>query len=296
MSLVISQNVNLAEFTSWLIGGNAEYFCQPSSIEELKEAIHYSNSHQLKISILGGGSNVLISDHGIKGLTICLRKFSHTTIKTANDNLYIETLSGTSKSELLKIFLKHKSTPALFLAGLPGDVGGGVVMNAGVAENVEPREFMQLVDWIEVMDSNLNIRRIQKSDLKISYRHTEGWQPGVITKVAISWPIEGENALLAKVKEANLVRLSKQPLDMPSCGSVFKNPDGFKAAQLIDQCGLKGYQIGDAQVSLKHANFIVNLNKATATETWNVIQHVQKTVLQQKGVQLTTEVVRLGEW
>jgi UDP-N-acetylmuramate dehydrogenase len=296
MSLVISQNVNLAEYTSWLIGGNTEYFCMPTTIDELKEAVQYSKAHHLKISILGGGSNVLISDLGIKGLTICLRKFSHTTIKTANDNLYIETLSGTSKSELLKIFLKHKSTPALFLAGLPGDVGGGVVMNAGVAENVEPREFMQLVDWIEVMDTDLNIRRIQKSDLKISYRHTEGWQPGIITKVAISWPIEGENALLAKVKEANLVRLSKQPLDMPSCGSVFKNPDGHKAAQLIDQCGLKGFQIGDAQVSLKHANFIVNLNKATAADTWNVIQHVQKTVLEQKGVQLTTEVVRLGEW
>lgn len=296
MSLVISQNVNLAEFTSWLIGGNAEYFCIPTTIDELKEAVQYSKANHLKISILGGGSNVLISDQGIKGLTICLRKFSHTIIKTANDNLYIETLSGTSKSELLKIFLKHKSTPALFLAGLPGDVGGGVVMNAGVAENVEPREFMQLVDWIEVMDMDLNIRRIQKSDLKISYRHTEGWQPGIITKVAISWPIEGENALLAKVKEANLVRLSKQPLDMPSCGSVFKNPEGFKAAQLIDQCGLKGYLIGDAQVSLKHANFIVNLNKATATDTWNVILHVQKTVLEQKGVQLTTEVVRLGEW
>lgn len=296
MSLVISQNVNLAEYTSWLIGGNAENFCMPTTIDELKEAVQYSQAHHLKISILGGGSNVLISDLGIKGLTICLRKFSHTTIKTANDNLYIETLSGTSKSELLKIFLKHKSTPALFLAGLPGDVGGGVVMNAGVAENVEPREFMQLVDWIEVMDMDLNTRRIQKSDLKISYRHTEGWQPGIITKVAISWPIEGENALLAKVKEANLVRLSKQPLDMPSCGSVFKNPEGHKAAQLIDQCGLKGFQIGDAQVSLKHANFIVNLNKATATDTWNVIQHVQKTVLDQKGVQLTTEVVRLGEW
>lgn len=296
MSLVISQNVNLAEFTSWLIGGNAENFCMPTTIDELKEAIQYSKAHHLKISILGGGSNVLISDHGIKGLTICLRKFSHTTIKTANDNLYIETLSGTSKSELLKIFLKHKSTPALFLAGLPGDVGGGVVMNAGVAESVEPREFMQLVDWIEVMDTDLNVRRIQKSDLKISYRHTEGWQPGIITKVAISWPIEGENALLAKVKEANLVRLSKQPLDMPSCGSVFKNPEGFKAAQLIDQSGLKGFKIGDAQVSIKHANFIVNLNKATATDTWSVIQHVQKTVLDQKGVQLTTEVVRLGEW
>ena len=101
---------------------------------------------------------------------------------------------------------------------------------------------------------------------------------------------------LQKVKDANLARLSKQPLDMPSCGSVFKNPEGHKAAQLIDQCGLKGFQIGDAQVSLKHANFIVNLNKATAADTWAVMMHVQKTVFEQKQIQLSTEVVRLGEW
>lgn len=279
-----------------MIGGSAEYFCLPQTMSDLKEAIVFSKINNLKITIIGGGSNVLVSDLGIKGLTICLRKFSQTTIKTANDNLYIETLSGTSKSELLKIFLKHKSTPALFLAGLPGDVGGGVVMNAGVAENFEPREFMQLVDWIEVIDLDLNIRRINKSELKISYRHTDGWQPNIITKVAISWPIEGENALLQKVKDANLARLSKQPLDMPSCGSVFKNPEGQKAAQLIEQCGLKGFQIGDAQVSKKHANFIVNLNQATAIDTWKVILHVQKTVIEKTGVSLTTEVIRLGEW
>jgi UDP-N-acetylmuramate dehydrogenase len=296
MSLAVLQNVKLAKYTSWLIGGDAEFFCLPETIEDLKQAITFSKQNQLKITVLGGGSNVLISDSGIKGLTICLKNFSHTKVTTANDNLYVEVLSGTSKSELLKIFLKYKSTPALFLAGLPGDVGGGVVMNAGVAENFEPREFMQLVDWIEVIDQNLQIRRIEKSDLKISYRHTDGWQPHIITTVAISWPIEGDGGLLQKVKDANLARLSKQPLDLPSCGSVFKNPVGYKAAQLIDQCGLKGYQIGDAQVSLKHANFIVNLNAATATDTWDLIMHVQKTVFEKKQIQLTTEVVRLGEW
>ncbi len=296
MSLQVLQNVNLAEYTSWLIGGNAEYFCLPVTMDDLKEAIEYSKRNQLKITILGGGSNVLISDAGVKGLAICLKKFSQTTIKTANDNLYIETLSGTSKSELLKIFLKYRVTPALFMAGLPGDVGGGVVMNAGVAENFEPREFMQLVDWIEVIDLDLKIHRIEKSKLKVSYRHTDGWQPHIITKVAMSWPMEGDGGLLQKVKDANLLRLTKQPLDMPSCGSVFKNPEGHKAAQLIDQCGLKGFQIGDAQVSVKHANFIVNLNKATAADTWAVMMHVQKTVLEQKQILLSTEVVRLGEW
>ena len=296
MSLQILANVNLAEYTSWMIGGNAEYFCLPKTIDELKMALFEAKKNNLKTTILGGGSNVLISDAGIKGLTICLRKFSQITSKIENDNLYIEALSGTAKSELLKLFLKNKLSASLFLAGLPGDIGGGVVMNAGVAENFTPREFMQLVDWIEVLDDNQNMKRIEKSNLKISYRHTEGFQPHIICKVGFSWPLEIDANVLQKVKDANLARLSKQPLDMPSCGSVFKNPEGHKAAQLIDSCGLKGFQIGDAQVSLKHANFIVNINKATAMDTWNVMMHVQKTVLEKTNVSLSTEVVRLGEW
>lgn len=300
MSLQILANVNLAEYTSWMIGGVAEYFCLPKTIDELKMALSEAKKNNLKTTILGGGSNVLISDAGIKGLTICLRKFSQITSKIENDNLYVEALSGTAKSELLKLFLKNKLSASLFLAGLPGDIGGGVVMNAGVAENFTPREFMQLVDWIEVLDENQNVKRIEKSKLKITYRHTEGFQPHVISKVGFSWPLEIDANVLQKVKDANLARLTKQPLDMPSCGSVFKNPEGhkenYKAAQLIDSCGLKGFQIGDAQVSTKHANFIVNLNKATATDTWNVMMHVQKTVLEKTGVQLSTEVVRLGEW
>ena len=296
MSLKILKNVNCAEYTSWLVGGEAEHFCLPENIQQLQEAMDFSKQQNLPVTILGGGSNVLISDQGIPGLTICLRRFSGVSFETRDGRIFIQALSGTAKSELLKIFLKNKLAPALFLAGLPGDVGGGVVMNAGVAESFHPREFMEFVDSIEVMNPKGEIHQINKSDLKISYRHTDGWQPNIITTVNMSWPLEEDLEILNKVKEANKTRLSKQPLDMPSCGSVFKNPEGFKAAQLIDQCGLKGFRIGDAQVSLKHANFIVNLDQARATDIWDVILHVQKTVLEQKNVQLKTEVVRLGRW
>jgi len=296
MSLAILQNVNLAQYTSWLVGGEAQYFALPKKLDDLKDALQFAKKMQLPVTVLGGGSNVLISDQGIRGLTICLRRLSQIQTEITADELIIECLSGTAKSELLKIFLKQKLAPALFLAGLPGDVGGGVVMNAGVAENFAPREFMELVSWIEVMDHDLNIHRLQKSDLKISYRHTDGWQPHIITKAQIRWPLHTDETILTKVKEANRLRLSKQPLDMPSCGSVFKNPHAHKAAQLIDQSGLKGFQIGDAQVSLKHANFIVNLGQARASDIWSVIQHVKKTVTEKTGVDLSTEVVRLGEW
>ena len=210
--------------------------------------------------------------------------------------IFIECLSGTAKSELLKIFLKYQLPPALFLAGLPGDVGGGVVMNAGVAELFNPQEFMEMVDWLEVLKDHGAIERYEKKPLTISYRHCDGWQPGIVTKVGLSWSLEKDPAILQKVREANKIRLSKQPLDRPSCGSVFRNPPGHKAAQLIDQAGLKGFRIGDAQVSLKHANFIVNLGSATAADTWKVIQYVQQVVLALKNVTLNTEVVRLGEW
>ncbi len=296
MSLVVLNNVNLAQYTSWIVGGPAEHFCMPKTEDDLLQALQHANKNQLPITLLGGGSNVLVSDQGIQGLTICLRQFSQISSKIENNKIYIEALSGTAKSELLKIFLKNKLGPALFLAGLPGDIGGGVVMNAGVAEMFTPREFMEFVDEIEVMDFDGNKKTHKKNDLKITYRHTDGWQPGIVTKVKISWPLEIDETILQKVKDANRLRLSKQPLDMPSCGSVFKNPEGFKAAQLIDQSGLKGFRIGDAQVSLKHANFIVNLDQAKASDIWSVIQHVQKTVLEKHNIQLKTEVIRLGKW
>jgi UDP-N-acetylmuramate dehydrogenase len=296
MSLVVLNKVNLSQYTSWWVGGDAEFFCLPKTIDDLKEALSHANQNNLPITILGGGSNVLISDEGIPGLTICLRHFSQIASKIENNKLHIEALSGTGKNELLKIFLKNKLAPALFLAGLPGDVGGGVVMNAGVAEAFAPREFMEFVDEIQVMDFDGHIKTIDKKALNISYRHTEGWRPGVITSVKISWPMDIDETILQKVKDANRTRITKQPLDMPSCGSVFKNPPDHKAAQLIDQSGLKGFRIGDAQVSLKHANFIVNLENAKAKDIWEVIQHVRATVLEKQKVSLTTEVVKLGLW
>lgn len=296
MSLNVLQNHSLAEYTSWLIGGPADYFCTPADIEELREALKFAKDKNVPVTILGGGSNVLISDAGVAGLTICLKKFSSIQTLLADDKIYLDCLAGAGKSDLLKIFLKHQLAPALFLAGLPGDVGGGVVMNAGVAEMFVPREFMELVDSIEVMNLDGQVREIKKSELTVKYRHTDGWQPDIVIKAKLSWPLKKDETILQKVRDANKVRLSKQPLDKPSCGSVFKNPEGHKVAQLIDSCGLKGFSIGDAQVSLKHANFIVNNGKATAHDTWNLILFVQKNVKDKAGVDIQTEVVRLGRW
>lgn len=290
----IKEKVSLAPFTSWLVGGPADFFCLPKTLDEVIEAQKWAQAQNLPVTILGGGSNVLISDSGIRGLVIGLKYLSGTSLQENGGRLEIVAWAGSGKSELLKIFLKHKLAPALFLAGLPGDIGGGIVMNAGVAESFKPREFVEITDWIEVLRPDGQVEKIQASDLKWSYRHCHGWQPGIITRVQISWPMEPDATILEQVKTANKIRLSKQPLDQPSCGSVFVNPPGHKAAQLIDSSGLKGFTVGGAQVSMKHANFIVNQGSAKAQDILQIIQHVQKTVFEQKQVQLQTEVVRLG--
>lgn len=295
----IKSQVPLAEYTSWLVGGAAEYFCIPQTIDEVKEAILHADKNKLPLTIFGGGTNVLVSDKGIRGLVMCLRRFSGTEVKEENGRLHITAMAGTGKSELLKIFLKHKLAPALFLAGLPGDVGGGVVMNAGVGEAFVPREFVEITEWVEVLrfkNGTFEIHKLTKDQIHWEYRHTSGWQPGIIVRVGLSWPLQPDATILEQVRAANKTRLSKQPLDMPSCGSVFRNPPGHKAAQLIDGCGLKGHKIGDAQVSLKHANFIVNVDQAKATDIWNLISHVKDTVKRERNVELQTEVIRLGEW
>jgi UDP-N-acetylmuramate dehydrogenase len=350
--LAIQTNVPLAPLTSWLVGGPADFYVQPSDLQGLKEALAWGELLGMPVTILGGGTNILIADAGVRGLTIGLRKLSGTQVSKSvaaadtngNGNrnedansqpstITIECLAGTAKSELLKIFLKEKLEPALFLAGLPGDVGGGIVMNAGVGEQMKPREFVEITEWVDVLrcDAAASARtpqlaactwrsavqqdikepseiqileralsykteRFLASELSWNYRHCDGWQPGIVVKVSLVWPLEPSPDILARVKQANLVRLSKQPLDQPSCGSVFRNPDGHKAGQLIQELGLKGFTIGGAQVSTKHANFIVNTGTARALEIHQVIEHVKAEVQSKAQVAIKTEVVYIGEW
>jgi UDP-N-acetylmuramate dehydrogenase len=298
---IIQKQVSLSSLTSWQIGGPADFLCEPHNLEELKSCYQWAQEESLSVTVLGGGSNVLVSDQGVDGLVILMRKYSqiHISENLKTQRLVIEADSGVKKSEILKTFLKYRLDPALFLAGLPGDLGGGIVMNAGVSEALVPREFCELVDWIEVLKPDLRTVRYQNQDLEWNYRKSSGWQPGLITRVQLSWPLKSfvdSDSILAQVKAANHKRLSQQPLDLPSCGSVFKNPSGQKAAWLIDRAGLKGYTLGQAQVSLKHANFIVNLGQAKACDVWSLIEFVRNEVKLKFGVDLESEVIRLGRW
>lgn len=297
---LIQTNVSLSDFTSWKVGGLAEYYCAPQNFDELKTVMLEARSKLLPVTILGGGTNVLVSDDGVSGLVIHTHLLNSVEVLEEGENLVIEAFGGTPKSEVLKLFMKYRLEPAIFLAGLPGDMAGGIVMNAGVGHKVLPREFCEIVQSFDVFtyshNADIEERTFEHKDVVWSYRKSKNWQPGVITKVRVSWPNNPNDDVLKAVREGNRRRKDTQPLSEPSCGSVFKNPEGDHSGRLIEVSGLKGFQIGGAQVSEKHGNFIVNKGHSTAMDIHKVISHVQKTVEEKHKIRLTNEVVYLGEW
>ena len=287
----------LSEWNSWKVGGKADFFCQPENKEEIFYYLQWAEKKNMPVTFLGGGTNVLISDKGVEGLVIGLQKLKSFKQWEEEGCLYINALAGVSKSQIMQIFLKQKLAPALFLCGLPGDVGGGVVMNAGVGkDNISPKEFKDIVDWVKVIRKE-EVVCIQNKEIKWEYRSSKGWEPGLIYEVGMSWPMEPIPDIQEHLKSVALKRVQSQPLQSASCGSVFKNPlTGEKSGALIEQSGLKGYQIGQSCISKKHANFIVNKGGAKAMDIHQLIQYIRKTVNEKYNILLEPEVRYLGRW
>jgi UDP-N-acetylmuramate dehydrogenase len=317
----IQENVSLKSYNTWKTGGEARFFVLPENIEQYKECIAWALVEGLEICYLGQGSNALISDQGFKGLVICSKKFQDVEVLQEDKDLVLRCDAGALKYKVMRLFLKYNLSPALFLSGIPGDVGGGVVMNAGVGEAIVPREFCEIVKSIKVLkweeSSDLKssveqesikkvngslsrfkfeIKEYQNKDIDWSYRSSKNWQPGFIFEVVLSAPMDPISDMAEKVKVAINNRKLKQPWDKPSCGSVFVNPPNHRSGQLIESCDLKGFQIGGAQVSYKHANFIVNTGSATSQDIHRVIESVKTKVFEKFQVSLHTEVVYIGPW
>ncbi len=292
----IQTNRSLKELNWWRVGGVAEYFAAPTTVEVLKQVLQWAQKHQLPLSILSGGSNVLVPDGVLRGLTLSIHELKGLLQTETGEMIRIRALAGTPKSELAKIFLQNRLPPAIFLMGIPGDLGAGVVMNAGIGEQRTPREFCEIVESIKVLRFQTLVEEVvQGRDIHWEYRHSSGWQPGLITEVTVVWPNQPDVNVPNEVRAQTKKRVATQPLDLPNCGSVFRNPPGHKAAQLIDSCGLKGFRIGGACVSNKHANFIVNDQGAQSSDIKAIIEHVRDEVLKQHGLELKTEVVFLGQ-
>ena len=286
----------LGELNTWKVGGVADFFCQPENKEHILYYLNWAKEKNLPVSVLSGGTNTLISDKGVEGLVMSLQKLNTYSSWEENGCLHIRALAGVPKAEIMRLFLEYKLAGALFLCGLPGDVGGGVVMNAGIGQkDIFPREFKDIVDWVTVI-REAKLIKIFKKDITWGYRFSEGWEPGMLYEIGMSQALKPLPDLPLQLRNMALKRTQSQPLQSASCGSVFKNPKENPAGKLIEECGLKGHQMGHARVSEKHANFIVNVGGGTAQDIHQLIQHIQKTVKEKFDISLQPEVKYMGRW
>lgn len=285
----IKKNEAMKNHTSFKIGGNADFFSEPSSAEEISELIGYAENNNLPYTIIGNGSNLLVGDKGIRGLVIKIDKsFGNAEIK---DNI-ITAQSGILLSRLSAIALDAGLSGLEFASGIPGTLGGGVYMNAG-AYGSEMKDVVKKVSYLE----DGIIKTISAANADFAYRHSFfTGKNAVILSAELELRHADRDEIRATTEDLRKKRTSKQPLSMPSAGSTFKRPEGYFAGKLIEDSGLKGFSIGGAQVSEKHSGFVVNTGNATAADVVCLIKHIQKTVHEKFGVILETEVKFLGEF
>ena len=279
----------MAKHTSFRIGGPADVLAQPGNEAELAELLKRAAHHAVPVTLVGNGSNLLVRDKGIRGLVIKLSNL-FSSITVAGNVLTFG--SGISLAMASKKAASLSLSGLEFAVGIPGTIGGAVYMNAGAYDG----EMAKVVTSVQVMDRQGQSSQLKADELDFSYRHTALQNSGlIVTSVTVSLQPGEAESIKAKMDDFSQRRIAKQPLELPSAGSMFKRPVGYFAGTLIEQTGLKGYTVGGAQVSTKHAGFVVNVGGATAKDVLQLISDVQAQVLAAQGVQLEPEVLVLGE-
>lgn len=278
----------LNQYTYTKIGGNADYLLFPTTFEQLQQAYKIALLAEIPITILGNGSNVLIKDGGIRGAVFNLTKLAD--IRLEGDKVFAQ--SGAALIDTSRFALEQSLTGLEFACGIPGSIGGALYMNAGAYGG----EIADVLESATVLTAEGEIISVQKEDLELGYRTSNIAKNNYVVIEAVFQLQAGSyDVIKAKMDELTYLRESKQPLEYPSCGSVFKRPPGYFAGKLIQDSNLQGTKIGGAQVSTKHAGFIVNVDNATANDYISLIKHVQKTVKENYNVNLETEVRIIGE-
>ena len=280
----------MRKHTNFKSGGNADVFVIAKNIEEIKCVIKFSKENNILLTILGNGSNVLVSDKGIRGIVL---QVGTKEIKIEKQkNALVEVEAGVMLGALAQVLLKQSISGFEFAAGIPGSIGGAIRMNAGAYGG----EMKDIVKDVTVLNEKGEISVLTNEECEFSYRHSRFTDSKeIVIKVTLKLPLGNEAEIKAKMDEYDQSRREKQPLNLPSAGSTFKRGSDFITAKLIDECGLKGYTSGDAQVSTLHAGFVVNLGNATAQDVLNVVNHVKQVVLEKTGKQIELEVELLGE-
>jgi UDP-N-acetylmuramate dehydrogenase len=285
---VLQKNVPMAKYTSWRVGGPADYFYQPTGVDDLANFIRECEPQQ-PLVWLGLGSNLLVRDGGIRGIVIHM--LSGLKQITQLDDTLLRVEVGVSSARVARYCAEKNLSGGEFLAGIPGLFGGALTMNAGAFGD----ETWQIVESVETIDRDGNLHQRTVDDYEVDYRSVHGPENEWFVAANIRLKPGQQAESKSRVRELLEKRNESQPVGTANAGSVFKNPPGDFAARLIDTCGLKGARIGGACVSGKHANFIINTGGATAADIENLIRHIQKVVEEKTGVKLETEVRIIGE-
>lgn len=284
----IKQNQALSAYTNTRVGGPADWIFWPKKLSELKEVVRYAHDQTIPVTVLGNASNLIIGDTGLTGLVIFLTNLTDITLDTQT----VTAGAGAAIIDVTQVAAEHSLTGLEWAAGIPGSVGGAVFMNAG-AYGGQVAESLVSAD---VLTPTGEIKTYTNVELDFGYRHSTVQATGeIILRATFALAPDEQTAIVARMEDFNTRRASKQPLEYPSCGSVFKRPEGHFAGKLIMDSDLQGYQVGGAQVSTKHAGFIVNKGDATGSDYVAVIQHVQETVQVKFDVALEPEVRILGK-
>lgn len=276
--------------TSFKVGGKADIYIEPESVDELIRFICYLKEKSIPYFLFGNGTNLLVSDDGIRGAVVRLGE-KMASMEIEGERIIAE--CGALLTVVSKLAAEHSLSGLEFGSGIPGSVGGAVTMNAGAYG----MEIKDVIEKVEVLDSNMQLKVLDKKQMEFGYRKSIIDNNSYIA-IKSFFKLKKSNSFDIKRKMDELAerRQAKQPINFPSAGSVFKRPEGYFAGKLIEDAGLKGLTIGDAQISEKHCGFIINKGNATAKDVYNLIVHVQKTVYERFGVKLETEVKLLGKF
>lgn len=279
----IEKDISLSTLTTYKTGGIAKLVVYPNNINNLKQLLKLIHKHNIKYFILGKGSNTLFSDKEFNGVIIKLDKLNNFEIKETE--IYVE--SGMILSKLVQASIKNELTGLEFAIGIPGTIGGAIYMNAGAYGN----NMSNIVKSVIVLNEKFQIKEIPLEKLKFDYRYSIFQDNKNLICVAANIKLEHGNhdEIASKIKENLLKRKNSQPLEYPSAGSVFRNPEGNYAGKIIEELGLKGKNIGGAEISTKHANFIINKNNASSSDILNLIKLVQKEVKDKYKIDLKLE-------
>ncbi|MGX7328029.1 UDP-N-acetylmuramate dehydrogenase [Enterococcus bulliens] len=278
----------LMKYTYTKTGGPADYLIFPKTKHEVEQVVQYCKTHNVPWIVLGNASNLIVRDGGIRGVVLMLTKMKTMTI----EHTMITVEAGARLIDVSKAAAKHTLTGLEFACGIPGSIGGAVYMNAGAYGG----EIKDVFVSCEYLDETGEIQTLTLDEMDFSYRHSVlQEQKGIILSVTFALKIGEQIMIDEKVQELTRLREEKQPLEYPSCGSVFKRPEGYFTGKLIQDAKLQGMILGGAQISMKHAGFIVNIDHATATDYIQLIAHIKKVIKEQFDVTLETEVRIIGE-